>query len=193
GTLLSLSNSFTFNNNSGGLFDLQGDGAVFDIRFGNGPFMNNAGATLRKSGGTGVSSFNVALTNAGVVDVESGSFDLAGDGSSTGNINVASSATFLFDSDFTLNSGTTLTGSGTFQLNGGVTLTINGTINSPQKFILAGGTLSIAGSNTFTIPNGITFTFNSGTVTGTGFNIASGGTLNLFVDDTDNFSDATLN
>ena len=52
--LTSGSNSFrlyysTIQNNSGGVFDLQNDGSAFLNIYGSGSFVNNAGATLRKS------------------------------------------------------------------------------------------------------------------------------------------------
>ena len=189
------SNSFrlyysTIQNNSGGVFDLQNDGSAFLNIYGSGSFVNNAGATLRKSS-TGVSDFNAPLTNDGVVDVQNGALNLTGGGVSAGNFNVGNSATLLFNNAFTLNSGATLTGGGVFQLAN--TLMINGAISSPQNFEFDGGTLSIATGATFSITSGRTFTWNSGTITGSGStNIESGGVLDLFGNNSAELNSTTL-
>ena len=181
-------------NNSGGVFDLQNDGTFLDVGGGFGTFINNAGATLRKSVGTGTSAFNVPLTNKlnASVDVQTGTLSLTGGGSSAGNFNVAAPAVLLFNSALTLNAGATLTGAGVFRLPSN-TLTINGPVSS-QNFDLAGGSLSVALNATFTIGNGGTLTFNNGTMTGAGStNVASGGALNINGDNTDTLNGTTLN
>src|SRR6266851_4246728 len=57
-------------NLAGGLFDIQNDQGIYCACYGYEIF-SNAG-TVRKSAGTGSSTINVAFTNDGTVDVESG-------------------------------------------------------------------------------------------------------------------------
>src|SRR2546427_9502629 len=76
------------------------------------------------------------------VDVQIGTFDPNGSSSSTGNINVASGATFLIDENFTLGTGATLTGSGTVQQTSG-TLSVTGTSAAAHKYELPSQALSI--------------------------------------------------
>jgi hypothetical protein len=76
--LLRLGNGALIQNNSLGVFELLGDGQVFADAGNFGSVTNNAGGILRKGGGTGVSIFNAPLTNAGTIEVLSGTLSLTG-------------------------------------------------------------------------------------------------------------------
>ena len=63
-----------------GLWDIQGDGAIRGFSGAQAVFSNEAGATLRKSGGTAVSDMQTAplvLENAGTVEALAGTFRIA--------------------------------------------------------------------------------------------------------------------
>ncbi len=74
--------------------------------------------------------------------MQTGTLHFTAGGISTGNFNVETSGTLLFDNDFTLNAGATLTGVGLFQLTAGA-LAVNTALSSPQDFELDGGVLSL--------------------------------------------------
>jgi len=76
-------NGATLNNLSGGLFDLQSDPTWIYNQGGNPPVVNNTG-TLRKTAGTGTSTFNSVVNNDGTLDVQSGTLNLAGPSASNG-------------------------------------------------------------------------------------------------------------
>jgi hypothetical protein len=66
----------TFNNQAGGVFDVQGDANFLDNQGGPATF-NNAG-TFKKSRGTGTTSITAAFNNSGELDAQSGVIALQG-------------------------------------------------------------------------------------------------------------------
>ena len=130
-------------NQPGGLFDLQSDQAVSSAGYDH-EFFSNAG-TVRKTAGLGISSFNIAFTNTGTVDAQSGTIQFGGGsiiGSTIGGTyNTASGATIQFTGgSFTESGPVTVTGSGLCRQNG-ATVTLNDRIN---KFILANGNVVLS-------------------------------------------------
>ena len=113
--------------------------------------INNAfgggGATFTNSGtyaksGAGTTTFYIPFYNSGLLDVQAGTFTLLAGGTlQTGaTVNVASSALLLFDGNYSIASGVTLSGPGTFQLGTG-TLSVAGNLTAPV-FVQTGGLLA---------------------------------------------------
>jgi len=67
----------TFNNQGGGVFDLQGDMTWAYNQGGNPAVLNNTG-TVRKSAGTGSTTLQAVMNNDGTVSVQSGTINVAG-------------------------------------------------------------------------------------------------------------------
>jgi hypothetical protein len=88
----------TFVNEAGALYDLKNDADVLG-----GTFIN--AGTLRKSGGSGESSFGNTFDNQnGTIDVQVGTINLAGSGTSTGgNFNVEAGAVLEISRDLVSN------------------------------------------------------------------------------------------
>lgn len=128
-----------------GTFRFTGDGTLA----GSQTFTNNAGATLAKTGGTGTSTVNWTVNNAGLIRADSGTLQLAGgfSQSSAGGV-LASGGAVTFASPITVQGGLAGTGSinaATINHSNGTiapglsagTLTINGNLNLASSSILA--------------------------------------------------------
>ena len=108
------------NNLAGATFDIISD-ADFNQAAGATALFSNAG-TLRKAGGTGTTGFGSAWTvnNTGRVEVQTGTLQLAGGGTSSGAFYIGSAATVLFDGNtYTLGPTTDISGGGTITVGGG--------------------------------------------------------------------------
>ena len=126
-------------NQPGALFDIQNDQAVYSGGYGFEMFQN--AGTLRKSAGTGATTFYVAFTNAGTVDAQSGTIQFAGNGNIGGAYNTASAGIIQFLSGNYVETGTvTNTGTGVFRQNG-ANVTLNDRIT---RFILANGNVALS-------------------------------------------------
>lgn len=170
----------TFVNLSPGTYQFAGDGGDVDVNF------NNAGL-VRKSSGTGLSSFSHAFNSqGGMVEVDGGELLMSGGGSSSnGTFNIAAGAMCdVTGGNFSVWSGAMSgSGAGQVQLNSGVINSGPGlTLNFPPGlFLWTGGQLSglvtnvnavtLVATNYAQIPNG-TF-YNAGV-----FQQINGGTLN---------------
>ncbi len=178
GASLQMGNAAVVNN--GGTFEFLDDSDLINAG-GGGTFNNLAGATLRKSGGTDVSSFNPSITfvNDGIIDVDSG--------------------TLSFSAGATLNDGTQFTGTGLTRATIG-TYILNGTITADDNFEIANGTVTgthtLSGGlwrwtggtwgggsdETTTVPSGVTLGASgasSKTLSARTLAIAAGGTMTL--------------
>jgi hypothetical protein len=123
-------------NQAGALFDIQSD-TVLNDDTGNEVF-NNAG-TLRKSGGSGTSTFNLRLNNAGTVEVQSGTMALYNGGNLGGQFTVSAGATLLLSGgNFSQSGAPIFSGAGLSQFVGG-NLTLNSDVVG--GLALNGGTL----------------------------------------------------
>src|SRR5206468_8608006 len=69
-------NGGTFNQQSGTLFDIQGNMGIFDST----PGTFNNGGTLRKSAGTATSTISLPLNNTGTVEVQTGTLNFSSGG-----------------------------------------------------------------------------------------------------------------
>ncbi len=159
-----------FNNSAGATFDAQSDDT---FQFTTATF-NNAG-TLLKSAGTGLSRFFTAMNNTGTVQVQSGTLELRGDGSSSGGFQIdtdstlrLSAGTHVFHADWSV------TGEGNLLVSGGtLDAASSGSIDnlelgsSPSAFLTGDGDVTVDGL----------FTWTGGRLQGTGTLIADGGML----------------
>jgi hypothetical protein len=127
-------------NQPGALFNAQGDQSLFSGGYGF-EFFKNAG-TVRKSAGTGVTSFGIAFTNSGTIDAQTGFIRFtSGNGNLAGTYNTAPGAFIEFTGgNFIENGAVTITGSGVCRENGAnITL-----IDQIPKFPLISGSISLA-------------------------------------------------
>ncbi len=103
-------------------------------------FSNSGTGTYTKSG-TGTTTFqDVGFDNAGLVSVNAGTLVINGGGTNTGTIATASGATLSLVNNYTLDTGSALTGAGTIQATGG-TLTLNGSVTL-SHLLLNGATVA---------------------------------------------------
>ncbi len=170
-----------FSNLAGGLFDATGDATFGHTGGGNVPTFLNAG-TVRKSAGTGVTTFAVPFTNSGGVESKSGTLRFTGGGSGSGQF-IANGGVIDFAASYTLNDGARLLGPSLGQLTAGhltvpaaATATVGGT--GAGSFALAGGVLD--GAGVFLVDNSGVMTWSGGDVAGVGtLRIAAGGELDV--------------
>ena len=120
---------------------------------------NMSGATLQKTGGTGISNWQVVLNNEGTVRVDTGTLLLDVGGTSTGTFTAAGGAKIDYDSGtFNLNAGVLLNGAGTHEFSGTVNLN---EAHNLDKATVNGGTTTLAAALSVT-----DFTQGGGTLTG---------------------------
>ena len=150
-----------------GLFDLQSDAAVSSF---NGLEFRNSGI-IRKSAGTGITSFATLLRNTGLVQVQSGEIDFSYGGNFGGTFSADAGKTIQFiNGTVMFDAMPNFIGAGTIQF-ASVGPTIFFTIPI-TSFTLNGGVLS--GINI------VTGTLNwTGGQIGGGCTVASGGVLNI--------------
>jgi hypothetical protein len=180
-TRFSMDNSAAIDNLEGATFTftIAGDGPLF--AYGTAPVaFNNAGTLIRSAGtATGAATFSgVALNNAGSVQVQSGTLDLAGGGDSTGSFTVAAGATLTFDSGGTqtLEAASQVGGAGTVHFRGGTAHILGAyDLGTAGNTLIDGGTADFSGGTPATMPE--LDLSNGGTLTGSG-NVIVSGTLN---------------
>jgi RHS repeat-associated protein len=145
-----------------GLFDFRSDGGVVNT---GGAFINTG--TLRKSAGTGTSLLEMDVSNAGAVEVQSGTLSLMGRGAatSTGTFAVGFEALLAFalvGGSETLTAASSVSGAGSVTFSGG-TVTVNG------AYAVTGLTTFSGGEADFNADASISrLQLNSGTLGGTG-------------------------
>ena len=145
----------TINNQAGGVFNLTTDGQVFAHDYNESLFYNLPGAQLLKSGGTNATAFNnFTLFNSGEVRVDSGAI--------------------LFDGYCTLDTGTTLAGTGAVRLLG--TSAIKAPVSGTASLRLEAGTLTASGAAAYGGSAGMDWT--AGTLAGN-LEIAPGSSLRI--------------
>src|SRR5262249_22106210 len=127
--------------------------------------------TLRKTVGTGVTTFFLPVTNTGTFDVQTGSFALK-DGGTIGNSSILVGKVSLNGATFTMTNAV-VTGTGTLSLDGTTILTIGAGSTSVQNFAETGGTLN--GTGTFTITK--TLTWTGGVMSGAGQTVIATGVV----------------
>jgi hypothetical protein len=191
GGSISAGNSAAFNNS--GTFTDGADNSSHSFIFGFGiqPTFSNSGTHIKQ--GIGTTTFTSLYNNTGTVNVQAGTLNLSGGGTSSGTFDVAAAGTLNFTANHTLNTGATFTGAGASRITGGTT-TVAGTVQvgtSPGTLELAaggtltgGGTLNTAGTGAFAWTGGTLFNLaglNLGgttTISGAATKTFSGGTVN---------------
>jgi hypothetical protein len=108
---------------------------VIDRGVGTAGFVVATGGVFRKQGGTGTTSVNVPLANAGSVEVNTGSLQVAGGGVGAGAFAVAAGSILQFTDGFTFDPGASVTGDGAVEFSGGTS-----TIGPGVTYAPAGGT-----------------------------------------------------
>ena len=114
--------------------------------YGGGVFTNSSTGIFNELSGTGITYSSVAFTNNGTINFNSGTFQNAGGFTNTGPM-VFAGGTFRSDAAASLNTGTTITGTGAL-IQANNTMTINIAVNLPATIPLTftGGTINGTGS-----------------------------------------------
>src|SRR5262249_20102918 len=125
GVGIGLNGGSILDNLAGATFDAQGI-TSFAPGAGAGRTVNNARTFLKSAGViTGVGS-GVAFNNRGWVQVQSGFLEFQGGGTASGSFSVAAGSTLYFDSFYTLDAASSVTGVGRV-IFGGRTINVTGT------------------------------------------------------------------
>ncbi|HEX8172891.1 MAG TPA: hypothetical protein VF824_20320 [Thermoanaerobaculia bacterium] len=185
---LMLDGNATISNESGGVFDIKGDGALLNGG-GTNTFSNLSGATLKRTAGTSSTGmrFDVPVNNSGTISNEAGggSIIFAGGGATTGGtISTATSSDLIdfFSGTFSVSmTGNAFTGPGSVEVVGG-TLQVTANANANTTLSVKSGTLTVTSPNTFQIS---TLNWQGGTIGGSG-------TKRVFAGFIDNTAPTTL-
>jgi hypothetical protein len=166
-----------FSNAPSALLDFQADGNAFVIISGN-PLLVNTGI-LRKSAGTGTTTLTVRCTNAGSVQVNSGTLALVPT-DSNGSFTASAGNTLSFSGAATFSASASIEGAGNFSVTSG-TFTNNGIFHIDGTNTFASGTIVFNGgcfitNNPIILSSGTVIFNGSGIVAPTLLNL-SGGTL----------------
>lgn len=132
-----------------GTWTLTGDGTVLG---GTGTFTNAATGVVRKTAGTGTSTFTATLANAGTIDVQTaGTIMLNGNATSSGTLDAGASGTIATTSGGTQTLGGVVTGTGASRLLVAGPTTISGTLSVPHLEV-NGGAATLATGGTVGLP-----------------------------------------
>jgi hypothetical protein len=162
-------NSMYLQNNAvlttSGIVDFQGDSSIYLNSVAGTTAVANSG-TIKKSAGTGNTTFNVPLTmqSGGQFLVQSGTVYFGNIASTGGSFNISSGALAIlyYTTTATFDAASAVTGAGTLQ-NAAGTNSVAGTISA--SILMTGGTLSINSASAQSIP---TLTMQGGTLSGSG-------------------------
>jgi fibronectin-binding autotransporter adhesin len=179
GTQVTCNNNAVLSNAPSGTLDLQADGLAFAANIGN-PLVVNSG-TLRKSAGTGATTISVRCSNAGLVQVNSGTLVLTL-ADSTGAFGVAAGTTLSVNGTAVLSATASIDGAGNFTVTIGSTITNNGAFHIDGTNTFTGGTMALNGSCFITngpiVINGGIVVFNgTGTITPASLSLSTGSLL----------------
>ncbi|MFO0812080.1 MAG: hypothetical protein U0796_02610 [Gemmatales bacterium] len=171
----SVSGTGIWNNQNGAMLDAQNDNP-WDVAVN-----NQAGAIVRKSAGTGTTVFSRPFTNAGTVQVSSGTLQFSGSTSTSGSgaFEVTAAGTLAFSgSGFNLVPGTSITGAGNVRFDGGNS-TLAGTFAAAGTVTVSGATVNFNTPAAFSSLQMNTATLQgSGDLTVTGAsNLGAGGVV----------------
>ncbi|MBI5773962.1 MAG: hypothetical protein HZA89_09510, partial [Verrucomicrobia bacterium] len=198
----------TINNLAGALLEMQSDASL--ARFNSALTLNNAG-TIRKSGGTGTKTMDVAFTNNGTFEGLAGTMTVLGTSfnnhglvrAAGGNVNlniggtnggsfesVGANGIYFNGGTHTLTNGVRLIGTGTNYISS-ATLRVSGNVGADRIGLASGGTLDGAGA--LTVTNTMAWTGGTmGDAAGT-TTIAAGGTLEMSGSSQKTLQSRTLN
>ena len=142
-TAIILSGGAVLSNAVSGIFDCAADGTIQNGSGAN--LLANAGL-FRKINSTGTTTIQVPFDNSGTVQVQSGTLDLAGGGSSSGNYEVSSGASLIFSAGTNnVTPSSTITGAGDFHVTGG-TANLFGSITTLGAHSFSGGIINLGGN-----------------------------------------------
>jgi hypothetical protein len=176
-------------NRAGALFHVQ-NAAILGAGIANGRF-DNAGI-FRKSSNTGTSifSFGLALNNYGAVEIQTGTLDLAGGGTSSGSFDVPDGTVLRFSGGtHTAGASSRITGAGQLVVSAG-TANLSGLVNVNGSNTFSGGTANFTGG---TICTNNIVTISGGTVNFSGTGLVSPSVLHLSIGTLDGTSAVTVN
>ena len=177
GSTITAAGTARIQNQNGATFVANADGILANT--GSGVFANN-GTFSKGSGAGGTTQVQLRFENSGVVNVNSGKLELRGGGVNAANASIVVASAATLDlvggaTDFSLLTGSSLSGNGTARLLSG-SFSAQGNVTI-KNFSFEGG--SLAGTNTFTGA----VEWNAGdwnsTAAGMSTVIAAGGVLNL--------------
>jgi uncharacterized repeat protein (TIGR01451 family) len=165
----------TLNNQSGALFDIQGDFSFVFNQGGARTIFNNTGM-LKKSAGGATSTLDVTLNNVATLEVQIGTASLTGGGTSSGTFTANAGATLQFAGGTHDISGAVFASAGGLVSLTAGTLTSSTTTDFNDNFTHSGGTLTGTGIYNFDFP----VNWTGGTWSGSGSSvIAAGNTLTI--------------
>ncbi len=158
-----------------------------------GIFLNDETGVFEKRG-TGLTTFDVALTNHGTIEIYDGdlAFNDGGHVGPTGSIDVAAGSQVTYGSTFNVDTGAVLSGEGDHVANGS-SFTLNADVDG--NFVLASGTLDGTQqiNGTLTIEGGKVGEGGTTTIAPSGSLVLAHGSGNVFSDRTvDNQGSASL-
>ncbi len=139
--------------------------------------VNNNGV-IKKTVDNGLVTISRTLNNQGTIDVQTGTLELSGSGTSTGVLKNAAGTTLKFSASYILGSGNSLTNvAGDILVTNTLSFSADATFPVGSTLKLEGGTLG--GNKTITIAGSMDW-YNGGTIpVGNTLLVASGATLNL--------------
>jgi hypothetical protein len=195
---LTLNNS-TVTNRAGALFHAQNSAA---LNFGGGTARFDNLGTFRKSTSTGTTVVSgVSFNNVGVVEIQTGTVNLASGGTNAGSFDVALGAALdLSGGTFSAGVGSSITGAGRFTASG-ATVTLAGLVNVTGNNTFSNGNVNVIGNfictnNTLTVAGAVTATFSgTGPVNPAVLNVFNGtltGTSNVTVGTVMNWTGGTM-
>ncbi len=148
-------------NAPGGVIEIQSDHSMDSISIGGTEYFLNDGL-LRKSGATGLTTIDVAFTNTGTVEVQSGLLRFSSGGWLDGSFEAAAGAAVEFSTGtWSLQPGAGFLGDGVIRQTGGTMSYVNAAMKDLVKLELVGGALTADGPIT-------NLTVSGGTLDGNG-------------------------
>lgn len=162
--VLSIGGGTVWNNLPGSTLDFTVDSSV-QFWFGPAGVFNNQG-TLKKSGGTGNTTFAYSIANSGLIQSDVGTLYFTGGGSLSANWQAKANSSILFGTGtYTSTVGASLTGPGEYVIGPGGVFRIVSPLSIPATTELAPGGL-ISGESELTFTS--RFTWSGGGMEGTG-------------------------
>ncbi|HET8945508.1 MAG TPA: hypothetical protein VFQ07_00860, partial [Candidatus Polarisedimenticolia bacterium] len=173
GDINTCTSGFTCTINNTGTWDIQSNQTVTLTGGGTTNFVNNG--TVRKTAGTGITSFQSPMHNASLVDntVPGSTLGLDGGGTSTGSFTGSAGTTLRFGGATTLNTGSSIAGATVAFASSGATVNVNGSYNAGVQTTVTNGTVNFNTAGTV-ISMGSALVMNGGTL-----NLSSGEPINV--------------
>jgi len=156
----------TLHNRAGAVFEARANTTLYESGDGTTKTFNNAG-TVRRTTGTGVTTWNGLFNNSGTIIGETGIVALNGGGTSSGVFTNLAGATINFTGGTqTLTDGASLSGLGTNKISGG-TLNVGADATATASGIFTHAFGSLGGPGTFAVASGSQFNWLGGAMAGT--------------------------